>query len=328
MAPRHLPGSLRWPLCGPGVAVLLRDRPIPRGRGRRDYDFSCTCRAARGDGRSCASVEISLLSSWVLVCWLSTGVLGSPFVDRRRRPYAGGSTSSTADRRHSPRYLIVGLSLHLSDTSAYLRPTHRTTMDDTSVHQRAMHRYSMSDPSRACATHRYSASDLSVHMVPITDPVASVAKPAPNVLQYLRAPVRAQRYCSVGATVNWWEFMSSLWRQQRSSPRLRVSFQRTTRPVRGTPTRKKRACRIRPEGQAGYWRRRDATNRTHIVSGGETMWQTVAWPEGEGPGQTRGRWLCQTTHTSDDIGLHARIRGTALGSLPSLVRVSLQLPGT
>jgi hypothetical protein len=149
-----------------------------------------------------------------------------------------------------------------------------------------------------------------------------------NPCQCVRAPVRAQRYCSVDATMNWWEFMSSLWRQQRSSTRLMVSFQRTTRPVSGTPTRKKQACRIRPEGQAGYWRRRDATNRTHIVSGGETMWKTVAWPECDSPGQTRGRRLCRTTHTPDDIGLQARIRGNALGSLPSLVRVPLQLPGT
>lgn len=146
--------------------------------------------------------------------------------------------------------------------------------------------------------------------------------------QSVRAPVRAQRYCSVDATMNGWEFMSSLGRQPRSSPRLMGSFQRTTRPVSGTPTRKKQACRMRPEGQAGYGRRRDVTNGEHIVSGGKTMWKTVAWPEGDGPGQTRGRRLCRTTHTPDDIGLQARIRGHALGSLPALVRVPLQRPGT
>lgn len=128
--------------------------------------------------------------------------------------------------------------------------------------------------------------------------------------------------------MNWWEFTSSLWHQPRSSTRLRVSFQRTARPVRRTPTCKEQACWMGPEGQAGHWRRRDATNRTHIVSGGKTVWKTVTWSEGDGPGQTRGRWLCRLTHATDGIGLRAHINGNALGSLPSLIKVPLQLPGT
>ena len=60
-----------------------------------------------------------------------------------------------------------------------------------------------------------------------------------------------KRYCSSNATVNWWEFTSSLWRSQRSSTLRMVSIQRTARPVRGTPTRKKQACWRSSEGQAG-----------------------------------------------------------------------------
>src|SRR5262245_45825685 len=48
-------------------------------------------------------------------------------------------------------------------------------------------------------------------------------------------------------TVNRWGFMSSLWRRTRPSPRMVVSFQRTARVVRGTPTRKERP---RGTGQA------------------------------------------------------------------------------
>jgi len=69
--------------------------------------------------------------------------------------------------------------------------------------------------------------------------------------QHRRAPVRAQRYCGVEATMNGWAFMSSLWRSPWSSPRRMVSFQRTARPVRRTPTRKKQACGRGPEGEAG-----------------------------------------------------------------------------
>jgi hypothetical protein len=70
---------------------------------------------------------------------------------------------------------------------------------------------------------------------------------------------------------------------------------------------------------------KDETGRIgeHIVSGGQTMRKTGTWPECDGTGQTRGRWLCWTAHSLNNIGLQARNNGNALGSIPSLVRVPL-----
>lgn len=104
-----------------------------------------------------------------------------------------------------------------------------------------------------------------------------------------------------------------------------VSLQRTARLVSGTPTRKKLACWTGPEGRAGSWQRRDATNRSHIVSGGKTVWRTVVWSEGDDTGQTRGRRLNGKAHSLPTrFGLQARIGGNALGSRPSLVSVPMQ----
>jgi hypothetical protein len=48
--------------------------------------------------------------------------------------------------------------------------------------------------------------------------------------------------------VSWGELTSSLWRRERPSSFAVVSFQRTARVMRGTPTRKRRT---RGMGQAG-----------------------------------------------------------------------------
>jgi hypothetical protein len=77
-----------------------------------------------------------------------------------------------------------------------------------------------------------------------------------------------------------------------------VSSQRTARLVSGTLTRKRPACWTGSAGLAGNWRRRDVTNCQHIGSSGNTMWKTVARPEGDGWGQTRARWLDWVPHSS------------------------------
>ena len=77
------------------------------------------------------------------------------------------------------------------------------------------------------------------------------------------APVRAQRYCVFDDTVNWWEYTSSLRRSQKPSPLAVVSFRRTARVVRGTPTLKTQTCGIGQEGLVGYWRRRDMITHKH-----------------------------------------------------------------
>jgi hypothetical protein len=53
------------------------------------------------------------------------------------------------------------------------------------------------------------------------------------------------------------------------------------------------------------------------------MWKTVPQPESDGEGQTRGSWLSRAAHHLICSGLQARKGGNALGSQPSLVRVSL-----
>jgi hypothetical protein len=53
------------------------------------------------------------------------------------------------------------------------------------------------------------------------------------------------------------------------------------------------------------------------------MWKTETQPESDGEGQTRGSWLSSKAHHLTCSGLQAREGGNALGSQPSLVRVSM-----
>ncbi len=58
------------------------------------------------------------------------------------------------------------------------------------------------------------------------------------------------------------------------------------------------------------------------------MWKTVPRPEIHGFGKTRDRWLSKVAHYQPAPVFKPASGGNALGSLPSLVRVPSQLPGT
>ena len=123
--------------------------------------------------------------------------------------------------------------------------------------------------------------------------------------QCVGAPVRAQRHCAFDGTVSWWEPTSSLWRRERPSPPVVVSFQRTARVVRGTadPQEANAWDRIGRVSRLLAKMRRD--NGEHTGSSGLTVWKTRPRQRYMAVKQTRGRWSGGQAHAPGSPGLQA-----------------------
>jgi site-specific DNA recombinase len=121
--------------------------------------------------------------------------------------------------------------------------------------------------------------------------------------QCVGAPVRAQRHCAFDGTVSWWEPTSSLWRRERPSPSVVVSFQRTARVVRGTadPQEANAWDRIGRVSRLLAKMRRD--NGEHTGSDGLTVWKTRPRQRYMAVKQTRGRWSGGQAHAPGSPGL-------------------------